>query len=111
MTLFGVATGPTRDNYLTLPADAGKLMERLAISAPPGNMWVTPGIGTPRWVSYYLDAPVWTLRSETRHDLAPEDLVLVRTDRVPDDFPEDWQDSPVLAEGRYRLIRGEVLLG
>ena len=54
---------------------------------------------------------MWTLRSETRHDLAPEDLVLVRTDRVPDDFPEDWQDSSVLAEGRYRLIRGEVLLG
>jgi len=111
VTLYGVATGTTRDNYLTLPADAGRLMERLAISAPPGNMWVTPGIGTPRWVSYYLDAPVWTLRSETRHDLAPEDLVLVRTDRVPDEFPEDWQDTPVLAEGRYRLIRGEVLLG
>lgn len=110
-TLYGVATGPTRDRYLSHPADAGKLMERLAASTPSGNMWVTPGIGTPRWVSYYLDAPVWTLRSETQHDLAPEDLVLVRTDRVPDDFPENWQDGPVLVEGRYRLIRGEVLVG
>ena len=109
-TLYGVATGPTRDNYLTHPADAGKLMERLAVSPPSGHVWVTPGIGTPRWVSYYLDAPVWTLRSETQHHLDTEDFVLVRTDRVPDEFPEDWQEAPVLVEGRYRLIRAEELL-
>ena len=111
MTLYGVATGPTRERYLTLPADAGKLMEQLADTAVAGNVWVTPGIGTPRWVSYYLDAPVWTLRSDTHRHLAPEDVVLVRTDRVPDDFPKDWQESLVMAEGRYRLVRGEVLLG
>lgn len=111
MTLYGVVTGPARDNYLTLPADAGRLVERVATSRSPGNFWVTPGIGTPRWVSYYSGAPVWTLRDETRHDLAPEDLVMVRTDRVPDDFPEGALDDPVLVEGRYRMIRGEVLIG
>ncbi len=110
MTLYGVATGPTRDQYLSVPADAGRVMERLAMLPTQGNVWVTPGIGTPRWVSYYLDVPVWTLRSETQQELRPEDLVLVRTDRVPDDFPENSLDDPVLSEGRYYLIRGEVLV-
>ncbi len=110
MTLYGVATGPTHDKYLIVPAEAGRLMERLSIAPPQGNVWVTPGIGTPRWVSYYLDAPVWTLRSETRQALRPEDLILVRADRVPDDFPESSLDAPVMNEGRYYLISGEILV-
>ena len=110
-TLYGVATGPTRHDYLTAPGDAGRLVEQLSAAPSSGNVWVTPGIGTPRWVSYYLDTPVWTLRPETKDDLEPEDLVMVRTDRVPDDFPDGALDDPVLAEGRYRLIRGEILVG
>lgn len=110
-TFYGVASGPSRDRYLTAPSDAGRIMAQPAVSPPGGNVWVTPGIGTPRWVSYYLRAPVWTLRPETQPYLAPEDLVMVRTDRVPDGLPEDWSDDPVLAEGRYRIVRGEAFLG
>ena len=109
ITLYGVVTGPVRENYLTSPADAGKIVEQLSVAPPSGYVWVTSGIGTPRWVSYYLATPVWTLESDLLGVLAPGDLVLVRTDRVPGYFPEGALEDPLLSEGRYRLIRGEVL--
>ena len=110
VTLYGLVTGPVRERYLTAPADAGSIMERLSEAPVSGRMWVTPGIGTPRWVSYYLDAPVWTLEAGSVDALEPGDLVLVRTDRVPDYVSDDALDSAWMVEGRYRLIRGEVLV-
>lgn len=108
-TFFGLFTGPVRERYLTAPADAGRIMERLSGDASPGRMWVAPGITTPRWVSYHLDAPVWTLEADSVESLEPGDLVLVRTDRVPGHISEEALDGAIDAEGRYRLIRGEAL--
>ena len=111
VTFYGLVTGPAHEDYLIAPADAGRILEKVSVSRVSGQMWVTPGIGTPRWVSYYLSAPVWTLESDMVDELEPGDLVLVRTDRVPDHIPEGALDNALLAEGRYRLIRGEVLAG
>ena len=111
VTLYGVITGPVHEDYLTAPADAGRIMEQLSSAPRSGRMWVTPGITTPRWVSYYLSAPVWTLEVDLLDALEPGDLVLVRTDRIPDYIPDGALDRALSAEGRYRLIRGEALVG
>ena len=109
-SLYGAAAGPARELYLAAPADAGLVMEQAAQARTPGLMWVTPGIGTPRWVSYYLDEPVWTLDAGSLGGLEAEDMVLVRTDRIPAFIPEESMDEAVISEGRYRLIPGEALI-
>ena len=109
-TLYGVVTGPVHEDFLTTPADAGKVLEQVSNAPATGRMWVTPGIVTPRWVSYYLDVPVWTLEPDLIGDLEAEDRILVRTDRIPDYLPERVLDAALLSKGRYRVIPGEALV-
>ena len=72
---------------------------------------MTPGIPTPRWVSYYMDAPVFTLDESRLDEVMATDLVLTRTNRLPDYFPADSLDQPVASQGRYRLISADRLIG
>ena len=109
-TLFAVITGPTRDFYLSDPADAGAILEEVRESHAPEVVWLTPGISTARWVSYYLDAPVFTLDEDRLDSVVPSDLVLVRSDRVPDYLPDDALRAPI-AEGRaYLVIDGAMIV-
>ena len=100
VTLYGLFHGPTRDTFLLDPARAGAIVARA--QAPEGIMWVAPGIPTPRWVSYYLDVPAWTIKERFVDRVGAGDLVLARTDRNP-----DWlrlPDDPMIEDGRYRLL-------
>lgn len=100
VTFYGLFYGPTRDTYLLAPAQAGAIVAQA--HAPEGIMWVTPGIPAPRWVSYYLDVPVWTIEERYADRVGPGDLVLARTDRT-----RDWivlTGESVLEEGHYRLV-------
>ena len=102
VTFYGLFHGPTRDTYLLVPAQAGAIVAQ--VPAPEGIMWVTPGIPAPRWVSYYLDVPVWTIEERYADRVGPGDLVLARTDRT-----RDWivlSGESVLEEGYYRLVAG-----
>ena len=101
-TFFGLVTGPVRDNYLRTPARAGAILQQA--TAPAGIMWVTPGIPTPRWVSYHLGVPVWTLEERYIDRVSEDDLVLTRTDRRRDyiSLPEE----SILEDDRYRLLAG-----
>lgn len=119
VTAFRTVTGETRDAYLTDPAAAGSVVEQAAAAeaaapgpAPfPGRFWVAGGVTTPRWASYYLDVPVWTL--DRLDDLASGDLVLVRLDKLPGFLTDRLPDRPApgeIAEGRYRLIPARALI-
>ena len=105
VTFYGLFHGPTRDSYLLAPARAGAIVAQA--QAPEGVMWVTPGIPAPRWVSYYLDVPVWTIAERYADRVGPDDLVLARTDRNLDGIvlPED----STLEDGRYRLVDGGLI--
>ena len=109
-TLFAVVTGPTRDFYLSDPADAGAVLEEVRGSQAPEVVWLAPGISTARWVSYYLDAPVFALDETMLDSLAPSDLVLVRLDRVPEYVPEDALHNPLAAGQSYSVIRAARLI-
>ena len=111
VTLLLVVTGGTRHFYLADPADAGAVLEEASAESDAEVVWVTPGIPTPRWVSYYMDAPVFTLDESRLDEARASDLVLTRTNRVPDYFPADALDQPVASQGRYRLIRADRLVG
>ncbi len=102
-TFYGLFMGPVHETYLRTPAVAGTIMEQT--SAPDGIMWVTPGIPDPRWVSYYLEVPVWTVEERYIDLVGPDDLVLTRTDRKRDfiAIPEE----SIVEFGRYRLLEGE----
>ena len=109
-TLFAVAKGPTRDFYLSDPSDAGAVLEEVRGSQAPEVVWLTPGTSTARWVSYYLDAPVFALDETMLDSLAPSDLVLVRLDRVPEYIPEDALHNPLAAGQNYTVIRAAKLI-
>ncbi len=105
VTLLGLFSGPTRETYLLTPARAGAVLEQA--SAPEGIMWVAPGIPSPRWASYYLDVPVWTIEERHAGRVGPGDLVLARTDRS-----RDWivlPEESIRADGRYRLVDGGLI--
>ena len=104
VTFHGLFYGPTRETYLRTPAGAGAIVRQ--VTAPEGIMWVTPGIPAPRWVSYYLDVPVWTIEQRYADRVGPGDLVLARTDRT-----RDWivlTGESVLEDGYYRLVAGNA---
>lgn len=125
VTAFRMVTGPVRDAYLTDPAAAGSVLEAAGPDLNPDRdrFWVAGGIPTPRWGSYYLNVPVWTLTDNRFHYLAPTDLVLIRNDRPPvcsaesdpprvcvaDRIPAAPVDGEI-AEGRYRLIPARALI-
>ena len=113
VTAFRVVTGPVRDAYLTDPAVAGSVVEAAGPDLSPDRFWVAGGITTPRWGSYYLNVPVWTLTQPRFPDLAPADLVLIRNDRPPVFLADRIPAGPVpgeIAEGRYRLIPARALI-
>ncbi len=109
-TLVLVITGGTRDYYLSDPAEAGAVLEEARGEASPEVVWTTPGISTPRWVSYYLDAPVFALDQDRLVEVLPSDLVLLRTDRIPEYFPDDALRQALVSQGDYRLISADRLL-
>ncbi|MDE0138506.1 MAG: hypothetical protein OXM57_11795 [bacterium] len=102
VTFHGLFFGPTRDTYLRTPAAAGAIVAR--VPAPEGLMWVAPGIPTPRWISYHLDVPVWTIEERHADQVGSDDLVLARIDRN-----RDWlilPDESLVDKGHYRLVAG-----
>ena len=109
-TLVLVITGGTRDYYLSDPAEAGAVLEEARGEASPEVVWTTPGISTPRWVSYYLDAPVFALDRDRLVEVVPSDLVLVRTGRTPEYFPDDALRHALVSQGDYHLISADRLL-
>ena len=109
-TLVAVVTGPTRDFYLSDPAEAGALLEEVRESHAPEVVWHTPGISTARWASYYLDAPVFALDEDRLDLVAPSDLVLLRSDRVPDYLPADVVGAPIAAGDTYMVLDGAMIV-
>ena len=113
VTLFFVATGSTRDFYLGRPADAGAVLEQAQDEprvAEAELVWFTSGIWTPRWISYYLDRPVWMLDETNLSEVAATDVILVRNDRVPEFVPATAMAAPLAAGEEYTLISAAALL-
>lgn len=113
-TLILVVTGPTRDFYLTDPADAGAVVEEALATTPEiadaDLVWITSGLSTARWASYYLDLPVWSLDESKLDEVVASDLILLRNDRIPD-FVPDSAIAHALAVGEsYTLIAADELV-
>ena len=110
-TLYGAFTGPVRERHLTEPAQAGRALAEISPVPPPGRVWAAPGISTARWVSYYLEVPVWPLRDEGWEAVRDEDLIVARADRRPDFLPEEALEEARGSAGRYRALTGRALAG
>ncbi len=110
-TLLAVVSGTTRDFYLTDPADAGAVLEQVRSAHDPEVVWTTPGISTPRWVSYYLDAPVFALDESRLGSVHPSDLILVRSDRIPDYIGSEALQAPLATGDAYLVIDAAMIAG
>jgi hypothetical protein len=111
-TMVAVAVGGTRDRYLSEPAQLGTALEQTAETPQArraGLVWTGPGLPTPRWASYYLDMPAWTLDESRLDDVAATDLVIVRASMVPDYLPADALEDPLASAGDFRVITAASL--
>ena len=109
VTIVLVFSGSTRSNYLTEPSDAGRAIEKIrhteAASVADG-IWIADGIPTARWAAYYLDVPVWPLNKNSVDLFKSDDLVMLRTDRMPDWFVDSVETSrPVAQVGSYQIVK------
>lgn len=112
-TMFAVVNGSTRDRYITNPAHVGEALEQVVgtpAAAGAELAWVGPGLPAPRWVSYYLDVPVWELDADRLGQVEDSDIVVVRASRVPEYFPADALADPLASVGDFRVISAASLL-
>jgi len=113
-TLVLVVAGPTRDFYLTDPADAGAVVEEALATAPDiadaDLVWITSGLSTARWASYYLDLPVWSLDESKLDEVVASDLILLRNDRIPDFVPDSALARALAVGESYTLITAVELV-
>lgn len=101
----GMAFGATARRAVHQPVAAG----RLAADHPPapGQRYAwAPGLSAPRWLAYYWDLPPRVMDDRVlATEARPEDLVLVRADRLPPWIPASALDVAVARDGRYALVR------
>ena len=109
-TLVAVAGGSTRQRYITDPADAGTVLERVGRLPDSSLAWAVPPVTSPTWISYYLRMRVMRLNEDNLDDLDESDVVVLRADRVPDFFPEGALSDPLAAHNDYLVISASRLL-
>jgi hypothetical protein len=102
-TFVPMAFGPTSQQYLYRPVDAGELV---AAHPPPATQeyaWHAD-LSVPRWLAYYWDLhPVEMTAERLVEQAHPTDLVVARLSRLPDWLPTGVR--PVAQEGQYALFR------
>lgn len=107
---IAIVDGPVGGEYFDEPQLAGTVIEETRPAPGQDTVWVTDGIPTPRWASWYWDLPPRPLTPEdleARPDSS--DLVLVRLDRLPDWIPATVERSALVVEGEYALVPFKVL--
>ena len=112
VTMVAIVAGGTRDRYLSEPAQLGTALEQAAETSQARRaelVWTGPGLPTPRWASYYLDMPAWTLDESRLDDVMATDLLIVRASMVPDYLPDDALEDPLASAGDFRVITAASL--
>jgi len=109
-TLVAVVGGSTRQRYITDPADAGTVVERVAGLPGSGLAWAVPPVNSPTWISYYLRMRVIRLGEDNLDDLNESDVVVLRARQVPDFFPEGALSDPLAAHNKYLVISASKLM-
>lgn len=111
-TMAAVVLGDTRARYLSDPAHLGTALEQAANTSQARRaelVWTGPGLPTPRWASYYLDVPAWTLDEGRLSELEDSDLVILRASMVPEFLPDDALEDPLASAGDFRVITAASL--
>ncbi|MDX1511030.1 MAG: hypothetical protein R3249_06770 [Nitriliruptorales bacterium] len=103
--LPGIVGGETVDDLHAQPRQAGELVHLRAPDVEDGQAWFTPGIATPRWLSWYWDVSVKQLEDLADARASDTELVLVRLDRLPSWWVDDMQSVLLAEQGRYGIAR------
>jgi hypothetical protein len=104
VAFVNLVTGPTAEAYLAQSTRAGELVREHGAAPGQQQAWFL-GLGTVRWLAYYWDLPTASVTEGASRTADPDDLVLVRLDRVPHWAPEDLSDRVTDRDERYALVR------
>jgi hypothetical protein len=100
----GFVRGEVAATYASEPRAAGTLVRDTDPADGQTRAWHT-GLAAPRWLSFYWNLPPGDLSEGGLGDVADDELVLVRTDRLP-----DWLDDAGAVSGASRHERGRYAL-
>lgn len=104
-----IVRGDTYDIYLGLPTDVGALAQ--AVQPPPdqGTAYVIENVPAPRWAAYYWGLQPKAVTADNVDEIPDDQVVVIRTDLLPDWVPEDAPEFVIAARGRYALVPGRAL--
>ena len=107
----GLVRAEVPQEYFTQPEAAGNLVRDVGPADGQAIAWRTSGIATPRWLSWYWQLPSEEVTAETLPRVGPQELVLVRLDRVPEWLgpPETLGSAAVERRDGYALFTGAAL--
>ncbi len=95
--------------YFAEPTQAGELLQEIAPPDGQNTAWYLNPIPHVTWMSFQWDMPSEELSEERLRTVEADDLVLLRTDRVPQWIDPRVVDRAVGQEGRYALVPAAAL--
>lgn len=97
------------DRYFEMPARAGALLESHEPAPGQETGWYLNPIPHVTWMAYHWDLEPVEVTPNALTGVPDGDLVLVRTDRLPQWLSPALVDAAVAADGRYALVPAGAL--
>ncbi len=97
------------DRYFEMPARAGALLEANSPDPNQETGWYLAPIPHVTWMAYHWDLEPIEVTPEILSRVPDDDVVLVRTDRIPAWLDPTIFDAAVAADGRYALVPAAAL--
>jgi hypothetical protein len=102
---FGqLVMGPSAAAHLSRPTRAGELVRSHGPAPGQTTAWFL-GVPAVRWLAYYWDLRHTPVTEKVARSANPNDLVVVRLDRMPQWAATDLSSRTVARDGRYALVR------
>jgi hypothetical protein len=109
VAFWGVSSGPFFFDYFEAPSEAGGLVHD---NEPPPTQqvaWTTTPVAVAYWLSWYWDLPARQLGEEQLSAIDADDLVLIRTDLLPDWIEPEAASRALAERGKFALVNAEAL--
>ena len=98
------------DDYFVKRAEAGRLVSEIELPDSQEVAWHLPQVPWPTWVSYRLDLPTSSLLDvEDLLSVPPDEIILLRVDRLPDWINSEIESALERKRGDYGIVKASVM--
>ena len=110
--IFVLQPSDLHKTYFDKGSDAGELIASIQLSNEQKTAWHLPQVPWPTWVSNKWNVTTTSLSNAQDLGTVPsDDIVLFRTDRIPDWLQKEVAFAADKQKGRYATIKAHVMKG